>query len=143
MQELYQEVRAAEPMLAQRLQRSPTTADLARHLGVSEEDIRQAREGEAVHSVRSFSWPGHDDDDLVELSDVIGSVDKEIEAMPDRDALQRAWAALPERLRTMLTLRFVDEMSQSQIGDKLGMSQMHVSRQLSRAIALLRHLMSA
>jgi RNA polymerase sigma-B factor len=137
MQELYQEVRAAEPALAQRLQRTPTTADLASHLQVSEEDVRQAREGEAVHSTRSFDWPGRGDD-LAELSDVIGGLDKDIEAIADRDALRRAWSTLPERLRSMLTMRFVEELSQSQIGDKLGISQMHVSRQLSRGLALLR-----
>lgn len=141
MQELYQEVRAAEPVLAQLLQRSPTTSDLAAHLHVSEEEIRQAREGEAVRSVRSFSWPGGSDDDLAELSEVMGSLDKDIEAIADRDALHRAWTGLPERMRTMLNLRFVEEMSQSQIGDKLGISQMHVSRQLSRGLALLRGLM--
>jgi RNA polymerase sigma-B factor len=138
MQELYQEVRAAEPALAQRLQRTPTTADLARHLQVSEEEIRQAREGEAVHSTRSFDWPGHSDDDPAELSEVIGGLDKDIEAIADRDALRRAWSTLPERLRTMLSMRFVEEMSQTQIGDKLGISQMHVSRQLSRGLAMLR-----
>jgi len=143
MQELYQEVRAAEPVLAQRLQRLPTTADLAAHLNISEEEVRRAREGEAVHSARSLNWPGYGDDDVAEVGEVIGSPDKDIEAIADRDALQRAWPKLPERLRTMLTLRFVEEMSQSQIGDKLGISQMHVSRQLARSLALLRRLMSA
>jgi RNA polymerase sigma-B factor len=141
MQELYQEVRAAEPVLAQRLQRSPSTADLAEHLKVSAEEIRLAREGEAVHSMRSFNWTGDSDDVLAELSEVMGSPDKEIEAIPDRDALHRAWSTLPERMRTLLSLRFVEEMSQSQIGDKLGISQMHVSRQLSLGLALLRGLM--
>ncbi|HEY7224143.1 MAG TPA: sigma-70 family RNA polymerase sigma factor [Micromonosporaceae bacterium] len=143
MQELYQEVRNAEPVLAQLLQRSPTTADLAQHLRVSEQDVHRAREGEAVHCMRSFNWPGDGDDDLAGLSEVVGSVDKDLEAIADRDALHRAWSVLPERMRTMLTLRFVEEMSQSQIGDKLGISQMHVSRQLSRGIALLRGLMVA
>jgi RNA polymerase sigma-B factor len=143
MQELYQEVRAAEPMLAQRLQRLPTTADLAQHLQISEEEVRRAREGEAVHSARSLNWPGYGDDDVAEVGEVIGCLDKDIEAVADRDALHRAWPKLPERLRTMLTLRFVEEMSQSQIGDKLGISQMHVSRQLTRSLAMLRRLMSA
>ncbi len=136
VQELYQEVRSVEPLLAQRLQRSPTTEDLAEHLRVSPEEVRRAREGEAVHSMRSFNWLGDGDDEG--LAEVVGCLDKEIEAVANRDALRRAWATLPERLRTMLTLRFVEEMSQSQIGDKLGVSQMHVSRQLSRGLTLLR-----
>jgi RNA polymerase sigma-B factor len=142
MQELYQEVRAAEPFLAQLLQRSPTTADLATYLQVSEDEVREAREGEAVHGVRSFNWPGDSEDDLAELGDVLGAPDKDIEAIAERDALHRAWSALPQQLRTMLNLRFVEELSQSQIGDKLGMSQVHVSRQLRRGLALLRGLMS-
>jgi RNA polymerase sigma-B factor len=143
MQELYQEVRAVEPALAQRLQRTPTTADLADHLRVTEDEVRRAREGGVVHAARSFNRSGYGYDDLAELSDVIGSLDKDIEAIADRDALHRAWSGLPERLKTVLSLRFVDEMSQSQIGDKLGISQMHVSRQLTRGLALLRDVMSA
>ncbi len=140
MQELYQEVRACEPALAQRLQRSPTTADLAAYLHVSEDEVRQAREGEAVHGVRSLDGPGDRED--LELSDVMGTLDKDIEAIPDRDALRRAWSALPQQLRVMLHLRFVEDMSQRQIGDRLGISQRHVSRQLRRGLALLRGLMS-
>lgn len=139
-QELYQEVRAAEPALAQRLQRSPTTADLAAHLQVSEDEVRLAREGEAVHGVRSLDGPADRED--LELSEVMGTLDKDIEAIPDRDALRRAWSALPQQLRVMLHLRFVEDMSQRQIGDRLGISQMHVSRQLRRGLALLRGLMS-
>lgn len=143
MQELYQEVRSAEPVLAQRLQRLPSTADLAEHLRISEEDVRRARETAALHSVHSLNWPGYGDDEDAEVGEAIGLPDKEIEAVADRDALRRAWVRLPESLRTMLTLRFVEELSQRQIADKLGVSQMHVSRQLTRGFALLRRLMTA
>ncbi len=142
MQELYQEVRRAEPVLAQLLQRLPSTADLAEHLQLSEEEVRRARETAALHSIHSLNWPGYGDDDD-EVGEVIGIPDKEIEAVADRDALHRAWARLPESLRTMLTLRFVEELSQRQIADKLGVSQMHVSRQLTRGFALMRRLMTA
>jgi RNA polymerase sigma-B factor len=61
----------------------------------------------------------------------------------DHDALVRAWPILPERLRQILSLRFVEELSQLQIADKLGISQMHVSRLIARALARLRRHMDA
>jgi RNA polymerase sigma-B factor len=140
---MYQEVRRAEPDLAQSLGRLPSDADLAGHLQLSEEDIQAARFGEAMHATRSLNWPAHGDDDLTELGERIGMLDHAIEAVPDRDALQRAWPLLPKRLRDILTLRFVDDLSQSQIADKMGISQMHVSRLITRSLALLRRHMTA
>jgi RNA polymerase sigma-B factor len=61
----------------------------------------------------------------------------------DIDALHRAWPLLRKRLRDILTLRFVDELSQSQIADKMGISQMHVSRLITRSLTLLRRYMTA
>jgi RNA polymerase sigma-B factor len=143
VQELYQEVRRAEPELAQRLGRQPTTPDLAEHLGLSEDDVRAARQGEAVHTTRSLNWPAYGDEDMAELGERIGGLDPAIEAVADRDALHRAWPLLPKRLRNILTLRFVDELSQSQIADKMGVSQMHVSRLITRSLTLLRRYMTA
>jgi RNA polymerase sigma-B factor len=143
VQELYQEVRRAEPELAQRLGRLPTTADLAEHLNISEDDVQEARRGEAVYTTRSLNWPAYGDDDMGELGERIGGLDPAIEAVADRDALHRAWPLLPKRLRDILTLRFVDELSQSQIADKMGISQMHVSRLITRSLTLLRRYMTA
>jgi RNA polymerase sigma-B factor len=143
VQELYQEVRQAEPELAQRLGRLPSTADLAEHLNLSEPDVQAARRGEAAHATLSLNWPTAGDDDMVELGERIGGLDQAIEAVPDRDALHRAWPLLPKRLRDILTLRFLDELSQCQIADKMGISQMHVSRLITRSLTLLRRYMTA
>jgi RNA polymerase sigma-B factor len=143
VQELYQEVRRAEPLLAQQLGRIPRTADLAASLQLSEEDIRAARAGEAAYSTRSLNYPVFGDENTDEVGERLGGPDRAIEFVADHDALQRAWPLLPPRLRTILVLRFVDELSQSQIADKLGISQMHVSRLITRGLGTLRrHIMA-
>jgi len=143
VQELYQQVRRAEPELAQRLGRIPTAADLATHLRLSESDVWAARHGEAAHTTRSLNSPSYSGVTLTELGERIGTLDEGIEAVADRDALCRAWPLLPQRLRDILTLRFVDELSQTQIADKMGISQMHVSRLITRGLTLLRKHMNA
>jgi len=82
-------------------------------------------------------------DDRREFGECFGEPDPALEAVVEHDALCRALPLLPERLRLILTLRYVDELSQSQIADKIGMSQMHVSRLLSRSIVMLRRHMTA
>jgi RNA polymerase sigma-B factor len=143
VQELYQEVRKAEPELAQRLGRTPTTHDLADALAMPEQDVLTARAGEAAYATRSLNWPAYGDGDSCELHELIGGPDRELEKLPDHDALRRAWPLLPRRLRVILSLRFDDDLSQSQIADKLGISQMHVSRLITRSLCLLRKHMMA
>ena len=141
-QELYQELTKAEPDVAQRLGRTPTTGDLAEALGRSQEDVRTARAGEAAFTSWSLNWPEFGDGESCELHEMIGSPDRDIERVPDRDALRRAWPTLPERMRLILSLRFNEDLSQSQIADKLGISQMHVSRLIAKSIKMLRRHMT-
>jgi RNA polymerase sigma-B factor len=143
VQELYLRINQAEPLLAQQLGRTPTTSDLAQHLSLSEEDIYTARRGEAVYTARSLNWPLRGDEHGADLGSTLGGPDRSLEALIDRDALQRAATILPPRLKDLLELRFVDELSQAQIADKLGISQMHVSRLLNRALSMLRRHMTA
>jgi RNA polymerase sigma-B factor len=147
LQELYQEVRSAEPELAQRLGRMPTVKDLAEHLRLSEKDIFNARDAGAAHTPWSLNhrpfaaFPAEDGD---ELGDSIGLPDPSIEAVADRDALKRALRILPQRLCLVLSMRFVDELTQAQIASKIGASQMQVSRLISRSLILLRrHMLAA
>jgi len=138
IQEHSQEVRRAEPLLAQRLGRMPTVHDLAEHLGLSDDDVRAARQGEAFYTLSSLNFVATGGDDTSELSDRLGDLDRDIESVPDHDALVRAWPMLPDRSRVILSLRFVDDLSQSQIAEKMGLSQMHVSRLISRSLDKLR-----
>jgi len=143
VQELHQRVRQAEPELAQRLGRMPTAADLVDSLHLSEEDVDAARMGDAAYTARSLSWPSAGDDERREFGESLGGPDPAIDAVVEHDALSRALPLLPERLRFILSLRYVDELSQSQIAEKVGMSQMHVSRLLTRSITMLRRHMTA
>jgi RNA polymerase sigma-B factor len=143
MQELSLMIRSREPELAQRLGRTPTNADLAADLGVEEREIRQGQEAISVHKAQSLNVPLYHDGESKDLADVIGAADGDLESLADRDALGRAMRVLPERYAEVLRLRFVDELTQTQIADKIGSSQMHVSRMISRAVALLRKHMVA
>jgi len=143
VQELYREVRRAEPLLAQELGRTPSTTDLAASLSLSEEDVRLGRAGEAAYTTRSLNYPAFGEDGADEVGDRLGGPDLAIDFVADHDALQRAWPLLPERLRNILVLRFVDELPQRQIADKMGISQMHVSRLITRALTTLRRHMTA
>jgi RNA polymerase sigma-B factor len=143
IQELHQEVSRAEPELAQRLARTPTVADLAAHLCLSEEEVLAGRGGGAAYTTRSLNWRVHGDDDIVELGDLLGMEDRDLEAIADRESLRQALLVLPDRLRLLLSLRFVDGMTQNQIAERIGVSQMHVSRLISRALTTLRRHMTA
>ena len=143
VQELYQEVRTAEPEVAQTLGRTPTDRDLAEHLHLPDADVRAARQGELAFRARSLNRPTFGDGEAGELLDTVGGPDSSIESIADRDALRRSIALLPERLRTILAMRFVDEFTQCQIADKMGISQMHVSRLIARSLRLLRDHMEA
>jgi RNA polymerase sigma-B factor len=142
MQDLYTEIRRTEPRLAQELGRTPTTADLAQHLDIPTDDVDLGRRGETIYTTRSLNTPAGGDGNS-ELGDFLGQPDRALEAVADRDALRRAWPMLPDRQRVILSLRFVDELSQVQIAEKMGMSQMHVSRLITRSLTALRRHMLA
>jgi RNA polymerase sigma-B factor len=139
VQELYQDIRRVEPELAQQLGREPSDDDLAQRLNVAVDEIRAARTGGAAYTALSLNAPVNvGGTESIELGDLLGERDHELELIPDRDALKHALSTLPDRLRTILCLRFVDDLTQTQIADKLGISQMQVSRLLTRALDQLR-----
>jgi len=140
VQELHQMISRAEPALAQKLCRSPTVADLAQHLRLSEADVRAARHGAAAYRARSLNYPVGGDDPT-ELGDLIGGEDRDLEVVADIEALRSSFRLLPYRLRHVLLLRFVDNMTQVQIAAEIGVSQMHVSRLIARGLAMLRHML--
>lgn len=138
LQELHQAIQHAEPELAQLLKRTPTVADVAAYLRVSEEQVLAGLESGAAYSARSLNWLPPADQDAAELGEALGVEDRRLEAVTDREALRVALRALPERQRVLLLLRFVEEMTQSEIAKHLGISQMHVSRLIRRALEMLR-----
>ena len=136
LQELRAEVVSGQELLRHRLQREPTDAELARSLAVQEEQVSDVRRSSmAYHGVSLEALEavgGHGV--LGEWSQVVG-LDEEI---ANRDALHRALATLDERERRIVQLRFVEELTQSEIGLVLGVSQMQVSRLLRGIVDRLR-----
>ena len=81
---------------------------------------------------------GGGDEDAPAIVDTLGEVDRGLERIENRESLRPLLAALPERERTVLMLRFVESMTQTQIAERVGISQMHVSRLLAKSLARLR-----
>jgi RNA polymerase sigma-B factor len=138
MQELHLQVNKASAALTQELGRTPTTADLAEHLGLSEEEIVEGLNCAAAYQTRSLESPASSDGTTAELGQLIGKTDDRLESVPDRYALRKHLKELPEREQRILHLRFFRDLTQGQIAEKLGISQMHVSRLLSQSITILR-----
>jgi RNA polymerase sigma-B factor len=145
LQELSLRLRPATGELAQRLGRSPTVAELAAHLDVRDDDVVEALGSGSAYQPASLNAPAYDADGdaTAEWSDLLGSTEPGYLRTDNRMALRPLIAALPAREQRIIALRFFDHMTQSQIAAELGISQMHVSRLLSHALAVLRRGMQA
>ncbi|HEY2579008.1 MAG TPA: sigma-70 family RNA polymerase sigma factor [Streptosporangiaceae bacterium] len=137
-QELLLEVRAASDTLTQQLGREPADAELASHLGVSESDLLEARRADVVFHVYSLDAPLSEREESSELAEVLGGDDPGVEHTLDMEAVTAHWGELPVREQRILLLRFYGNLTQAEIGERLGISQMHVSRLLARALGYLR-----
>jgi len=137
MQELRLAITGANSTLTHTLGRSPTVADIAGHLGVTEEDVLEGLEGARAYQATSLSAPVGPDGNA-ELSDTLGAEDHGYELTESRVALGPALASLGEREQKILTLRFYGNLTQAEIAARIGISQMHVSRLIARALVKLR-----
>ena len=137
--------RRASDQLWQRLGRSPKPAELAEELGISVEEALELHEASTALAVRSLDAPGPagGDDESDELASLVGAIDGRFEAVDDRSVLAAGLRALPERERLILKLRFEDELLQHEIAERIGVSQMHVSRLIRRALDRLRAIAEA
>src|SRR5690606_14976826 len=126
----------AREELTQRNGVPPSAADLASHLGVSTDEVLDAIEAAQVYRSTSLFTPVGDDG--VTLMDVVGAPDPDLDAVDDRVSLPPVIAKLPEREQRILAMRFYGNMTQSQIAEATGVSQMHVSRLLKGALGRLR-----
>lgn len=125
--------------LTNELGRSPTVAELARATGAEEEEVIDALDASNAYSTRSLSTPVNDGegDGAGELSDMIGAEDVGFEEIDDGSIIAAGLDALDDRERRIVELRFFEEMTQSQIAAEIGISQMHVSRLLRRALGVM------
>ena len=140
MQERVLEVNAAVERLSRDLGRSPSPQQVALKLELSVEQVLEAMEAEAAYDTTSLDRPRRslDDEPGGILADGIGETDDRFELVEDRLTIGRGVRALPQRERTILYLRFAEGLTQAEIGERMGMSQMHVSRLIRRAIDRLR-----
>ena len=137
-QELLLELRKATEELTHVLGRQPTEDELAARLDVSGEELLEARQADMVFSAYSLDAPLSDRDDPAQLGDVLGDEDVEVEHTIDMEAVATHWDELPEREQRILVMRYYGNLTQAEIGARLGISQMHVSRLLARALDHLR-----
>lgn len=139
LQELRIDLAKATDELSQRLDRAPTTAELAEYLDLDENEIIEGVVASNGYTAGSIDMPS---DDTAEssspLSDRLGAPDAQLEAAENVQALKPLIDELDDREKWILQMRFGAEMTQSEIGQELGVSQMHVSRLLSRITGRLR-----
>jgi RNA polymerase sigma-B factor len=138
LQELAMAVSRETEALSKTLGRSPKLAEVANALGCAVEDVLEASEAAASYDATSLDAPAaRDDEDSATLVDLLGGDDPAYELVERRDAIASTWRALPEVERQVLELRFMHDLTQREIGERIGYSQMHVSRLLRRALTRL------
>ncbi|MET9438890.1 RNA polymerase sigma factor SigF [Streptomyces sp. NPDC006551] len=138
LQELRLDLAKAGDELAQRLDRTPTVGELAAELDLSRDEVVEGMTASNAYTASSLDAQPEDDDGEGALADRIGYEDHGIEGIEYVESLKPMIASLPARERRILSLRFVAGLTQSEIGEELGISQMHVSRLLTRTLGRLR-----
>ncbi|HET9381883.1 MAG TPA: SigB/SigF/SigG family RNA polymerase sigma factor [Streptomyces sp.] len=137
LQELRLALTTATAELSQQHGRSPTVHELAEKLGISEEEVLEGLESANAYSTLSLDVPDTDDESPA-VADTLGAEDEALEGVEYRESLKPLLEDLPPREKRILLLRFFGNMTQSQIAQEVGISQMHVSRLLARTLAQLR-----
>ncbi len=138
LQELRLSLSTATEDLAHSLGRAPTVAEISARIGVSEEEVLEGLESANAYSTVSLDAGADTQDGPAAMLDTIGIDDDALEGVEYRESLRPLLAQLAPRERQILMLRFFRNMTQSQIADEIGISQMHVSRLLARTLAQLR-----
>jgi RNA polymerase sigma-B factor len=138
IQERRMKVNRAIPTLTAKLGRSPTTAEIAEHVEATSEEVLEALEAAVAYEPVSLDTsPGSEDDDET-WAQSVGQEDPGYDLVEHGATLAPAMAALPERERLILHMRFVQDMTQSEIAKRVGISQMHVSRLIRKALETMR-----
>ncbi|WP_240649394.1 RNA polymerase sigma factor SigF [Streptomyces sp. Z26] len=137
LQELRLSLTSATAELSQLHGRAPTVHELAERLAISEEEVLEGLESANAYSTLSLDVPDTDDESPA-VADTLGAEDDALEGVEYRESLKPLLEELPPREKKILLLRFFGNMTQSQIAQEVGISQMHVSRLLARTLAQLR-----
>ena len=144
LQERSLKVERVSEQLMSHLGRAPSVAEIAAEMDLPDEEVVEALEASTAYLSASLDEQIYEENGSgATLIDMLGTDDDGFELVEDRSAARSAMRALDDRARRIVELRFIAGMTQSQIGDELGVSQMHVSRLLRRAIATLRETAAA
>lgn len=138
LKDLQGQIVKARGALSQDLNRAPTATEIARYLGIDRESVVEATIASSNYSTLSTDVQAGPDTDFRPIGDTIGEVDPNIDKVLALATVRPLIAALPEREQRVLSLRFFDNMTQTQIAERMGYSQMHVSRLIAKALATLR-----
>ncbi|MCZ4609266.1 SigB/SigF/SigG family RNA polymerase sigma factor [Streptomyces sp. Lzd4kr] len=138
VQDLRNKVRVARRDLTTSDGSNPSVAQIAARTGLTEDEVNTGLEALDSFSTLSLDAEMSSSEDGFSLADTIGGCDEAYDVVVDREAAKEGLRRLPERERTILYLRFFEDMTQSRIADELGISQMHVSRLISRCCARVR-----
>ncbi len=138
IQERAMQVDRAVKELSGRLGRSPSVSEVADHIDASDEDVLTAMEAGQAYEAVSLDAQRSGDNESDTFADSIGAEDERFELVEFGAAISPAFRALPQRDQEVLHLRFVEDLTQSQIAERIGVSQMHVSRLIRRALGRLR-----
>ncbi|WP_307861973.1 RNA polymerase sigma factor SigF [Nocardioides sp. SYSU D00065] len=143
LQELRMQIGSATGELTQKLGRSPTPRELAEVIGCTVEEIMEGIESSHAYATLSLDASDDDDDGPPAMLSTLGAEDSNIEHIEIRESLKPLLEGLGDREKRILLLRFFKNMTQSQIAEEIGVSQMHVSRLLTRTLAQLRSSLEA
>ncbi|ONK12680.1 RNA polymerase sigma factor SigF [Streptomyces sp. MP131-18] len=138
LHELWAQVRGAAEELTVALGRTPTAAEIAERLRIPEEDVLASFDAGRAYRVTSLEAAGERDDGMPGLIDRLGYEDPGLVGVEHRALVRHLLVQLPERERRILLMRYYRNLTQSQISAELGVSQMHISRLLSRSFTRLR-----
>jgi RNA polymerase sigma-B factor len=138
LQELTQRVNGTTDRLVDELGRTPTVAEIAGALEITAEQVLEAREAATAYRAESLDQPVGDSQDATSVGDTLGAAEPGYLQAEQSATLEALMSVLNDREREVLRLRFEEDLTQSEIGQRVGVSQMHVSRLLRQAITRLR-----
>lgn len=140
LKELHLRLSSATAELSQRIGRAPTASELAKEVEMSREEVVEGLVAGSSYNTLSIDGTiaGGNGDDVRAIADTLGGLDAGLAQIENRETLRPLLNALPERERIVLALRFFESMTQTQIAERVGISQMHVSRLLAKSLARLR-----
>lgn len=138
IKELQPQLNRARAELSQRYGRAPNATETAEYLGIDRKTVVEATIAAGNYSTVSLDVPLTHGDDEVAVADTLGHFDPGLDRVLDIETVRPVVAALPDREREVIRLRFFDNLTQTQIAERIGCSQMHVSRLLSGALRRIR-----